>query len=103
MTYTYTGNCPQCGAPIYGITGAIDMSYVDALPSDSTAKQGFVALKGMQPPPPTAHFTCECRKALPAPLPDDDDLEVESLDDADRKHLARTRPRAEAPSAERAE
>lgn len=88
MIYTHTGDCPRCGAPVFAVTKrGID------IPSPNDG-----------PDTPNAHFTCLCHKTLPAPLPDDDELESESVDDADRKHLARTRPGSrEGASSERAE
>ena len=91
MTYTHTGNCPRCGAPIFGI--------FDALPHADS--EGRASTNGKAP---VAHFTCECRTTLPVPVPDVDPDHVESVDDADRKHLARNRPvQREEPSEERSE
>lgn len=80
MRYTLTGACPKCGAPIYETRTAED--FTDA---------------------PGAHFTCECRKSMPAPLPEEDIPEGDSVDEADRKHMARKRPGQEEASAERVE
>lgn len=75
--YQHTGNCPRCGAPIYGLRSPTLLNE------------------------PTAHFTCQCRLTLPEPLPDVDPMLAESTEDADRKHLARHRPAAEPASEER--
>ena len=71
MRYTLTGACPRCGAPIYETRTAED--FTDA---------------------PGAHFTCECRTTFPTITPDTPDDEAhESVDDADKKFLARNRTR----------
>lgn len=86
MSYQHTGNCPRCGAPIYAHR---EMSEITSSATE---------------PAPTAHFTCECRHTLPKALPEIGEDVVESVDEADRKHLARNRPvQKEEPSAERSE
>jgi uncharacterized Zn finger protein (UPF0148 family) len=78
MDYTHTGSCPRCGAPVY------------------SWRSGENA--------PSAHFTCPCHEVLPdmKPLTGEPD---ETVDEADRKHLAKHRPgeRDEPASVERAD
>ena len=80
MKYRHVSSCPKCGAPIYEEV------------ADSVDPTAFIGLStSLSMPPPTAYFTCDCRKTLPASLPDVDGNALETTAQADRRTLARTR------------
>lgn len=54
MTYTHTGNCPRCGAPVYAVTKRPAASSGTAFPPENTTGDA-----------PAAHFTCNCREFMP--------------------------------------
>lgn len=92
MIYTHTGNCPRCGAPVYAVIARASNA---PLPPLSVSQND---------PAPVVHYTCRCHEVLPdmKPLTGEPD---ETVDEADRKHLAKHRPgeRDERPSVERAD
>lgn len=87
-TYTHTGNCPRCGAPVFAV-----------LDVPSAAGIEF----GRDVETPVAHFTCECRLSLPTIPPGELGTDPESTEIGDRKHLARHRKAPEPEGAERAD
>ena len=87
MIYTLTGDCPRCGAPIWA-TSSVASKWEDQQMLDE---------------PPGVHFTCECRRTMPRPLPDVSELEPSSTEIEDQRWLARNRAPKEPASAERAD
>lgn len=126
MKYTYTAPCPICGAPVFALEAprvpqtederqavrarirkkpsgerllriTLDEAIAQATPDVLAAIMGVEEVIA-----PVARYTCGCRHALPAPVPDVDVDVVESVTDADLRSLARERPSTrEAPSEER--
>ena len=100
--HQHTGHCPRCGAPIFAVTKTPIHS---GRPPAEVEERLNVSSGYVHPltskEPPTAHFTCECRKTLPQPLPDVSDLVPGSTDEEDRKWLAKHRAQSEPKSGER--
>ena len=113
MKYTQAGNCPRCGAPIFSFTELrivetsdernvvrdriraksprILTATVDELVTQ-VPHETLVALFAVDDEPtPVAHYTCECRAALPTGFPDAPQDPEDTTERADRKTLARRR------------
>lgn len=77
VTYSLTGSCPRCGAPIYAHTTGLPGT--GGQMTSSTAEEA-----------PTAHFTCDCRKTLPS-IPEGEVEQPGTVAQGDRKYVERLR------------